>query len=428
MTYLRSSLLALLFVCWHLSAGATAEPGAQIALDDIRAFTEAFGRIKREYVENVDDQELLEAAIRGMMDGLDPHSTYLDKGDYEDLEDGTNGRFGGLGIEVQPQDGLVLVVSPIDDTPAARAGILPGDLIVEIDGIEVNGSSLRDAINRMRGAPGTEVSLKIRRAQEEELLAFELTREYIRVSSVRSRLIDGRFGYLRITNFQTDTGESLRDEAEKLKSEAKGEFAGLVLDVRSNPGGVLNAAVSVADAFLADGLIVYTEGRINNADLRFNATPDDILEGAPLVVLVNGGSASASEIVAGALQDHHRALVMGTRTFGKGSVQSIMPLRNGTAIKMTTARYFTPSGRSIQAEGIEPDIDLTGISINRTDEARRGTSEADLVGHLTGPNENIPEEPGNNNELEELAENDLALYEAINMLKGMGLVGQNRAR
>ncbi|HFE32809.1 MAG TPA: S41 family peptidase, partial [Gammaproteobacteria bacterium] len=329
---------------------------APLPLNELRTFTEVFARIKKDYVEPVSDKELLENAIRGMLSGLDPHSSYLDPDSFKDLQVGTTGEFGGLGIEVGMEDGFVKVISPIDDTPAQRAGVKAGDLVIRLDEKPVKGMTLRDAVNIMRGKVGSKITLTIIREGEEKPLKITITRAIIKVKSVRQRNLEDGFGYLRISQFQSHTGENLADAIDKLKEENGGKLKGLVLDLRNNPGGVLNAAVEVSDAFLDKGLIVYTKGRIRDSDMKFNATPRTLLDGAPLVVLVNGGSASASEIVAGALQDHKRALIVGTRTFGKGSVQTILPLNNNTALKLTTARYYTPSGRSIQAEGIEPDI------------------------------------------------------------------------
>jgi len=329
-----------------------------LPLDDLRTFAEVFGRIKSDYVEDVDDRELLASAIRGMLGGLDPHSSYLDTDAYRELRVGTTGEFGGLGIEVGMDDGFVKVIAPIDDTPAQRAGMQAGDLIVRIDGKPVKGLSLSEAVTMMRGKPGSEIELTVVREDEGNPLKITIVRDVIKVASVKSRTLEPGYGYVRVSNFQARTTEDLLKAVADLKAENKAGLKGVVLDLRNNPGGVLNSAVGVSDAFLEEGLIVYTMGRDEDAKLEFKAGPDDVLDGAPLAVLVNSGSASASEIVAGALQDQRRAVIMGEKTFGKGSVQTIVPIDERTALKLTTARYYTPSGRSIQALGIEPDIEL----------------------------------------------------------------------
>lgn len=406
-----------------------------LPFDELRNFTEIFGRIKQDYVEPVSDKKLLEDAIRGMLSGLDPHSAYLASEEYKELQEGTTGQFGGLGIEVGMENGFVKVVSPIDDTPAQKAGIKAGDLIVRLDDKPVKGMTLADAVKIMRGEPGTEIVLTIVREGEEAPLKFALTRDIIKVKSVKHRLLEKNYGYLRISSFQSGTGQSLVDAVNDLKKENEAPLKGLVLDLRNNPGGVLNAAVEVSDAFLDSGLIVFTEGRIKNSEMRFNASPDDILYGAPIVVLINGGSASASEIVAGALQDHKRAIIMGEKSFGKGSVQTILPTSNGAAIKLTTARYFTPSGRSIQAEGIEPDVKLARVKLESLDKSKFETiKEADLTHHLTngnsGKSKETEEEKIKDKELIEGVEKegedketrDYPLNEALNLLKGIGIL------
>ena len=359
-----------------------------LPLEELKAFTEIFAKIKNDYVEPIEDKTLLENAIKGMLAGLDPHSAYLVREEYEDLQAGTSGEFGGLGIEVGMEDGFVKVISPIDDTPAARAGIEAGDLVIRLDDTPVKGMSLAEAVKIMRGKPGTDITLTVVRDGENRPLEITITRDIIRVTSVKSRTLEEGYAYVRITQFQSRTGENLREAITRLKEENNGTLHGLVLDLRNNPGGVLSAAVSVSDAFLTKGVIVYTEGRLEDAKLKFNAKPTDILGGAPVVVLVNGGSASASEIVAGALQDHKRAVVMGNQTFGKGSVQTISPMENGSALKLTTARYFTPSGRSIQAEGIEPDIELETVQVAGVERRSQRIKEADLSGHLKSDEEN----------------------------------------
>jgi carboxyl-terminal processing protease len=424
---------------------------APLPLKELRAFTEVFEKIKTDYVEPVGDTTLLENAIRGMLTGLDPHSAYLDADAYKELQVGTSGEFGGLGIEVGMEDGFVKVIAPIDDTPAQAAGIQAGDLIIRIDETPVKGLSLTDAVNLMRGKPGTDIVLTIVREGQEKPLRITLTRAVIQVKSIKSRSLEAGYGYLRISQFQTRTGENLLEAVSELKKENKDGFKGLVLDLRNNPGGVLGAAVAVADAFLEGGLVVYTEGRVKDSEMRFTATPNDILKGAPIVVLVNGGSASASEIVAGALQDHKRAIIMGERTFGKGSVQTILPMNNGAALKLTTARYFTPNGRSIQAEGIVPDIELEPIKVAAAEPSPvERVKEADLSRHLENPIDGknggskvkVPEttdktdgkvdtgvkegDAGKEAKAESLATTDYQLYEALNMLKGLTILGKTK--
>ncbi|MCP5149351.1 MAG: S41 family peptidase [Ectothiorhodospiraceae bacterium] len=416
--------------------------GEALPLKELRAFTEVFAKIKSDYVEAVDDKTLLDNAIKGMLSGLDPHSAYLVPDDYKDLQAGTSGEFGGLGIEVNMEDGFVKVIAPIDDTPAQRAGVQAGDLVIRLDDTPVKGMTLPDAVKVMRGKPGTSITLTVVREGRDRPFPITITRDVIRVTSIRSRSLEPGYGYVRISQFQSRTGENLREAVDKLRDEGGGTLKGLVLDLRNNPGGVLSAAVSVSDAFLTDGVIVYTEGRLEDAKLRFSAKPSDILEGAPIVVLVNGGSASASEIVAGALQDHNRAVIMGEKTFGKGSVQTILPMDDGSALKLTTARYFTPSGRSIQAKGIEPDITVDPLRIASVErESRERISEANLPRHLTGEGE----ESGRESTLEKarrasgeetvkkpaeeqpLAQRDYPLYEALNLLKGLTILKSQRS-
>lgn len=397
-----------------------------LPFEELRAFTEIFGRIKRDYVESVSDKELLEYAIRGMLSGLDPHSDYLSTEQYKDLREGTTGQFGGLGIEVTMENGFVKVVSPIDDTPAQRAGVKTGDLVVRLDDQPVKGMSLSEAVKLMRGEPGKDIVLTIIREGEEAPLNIKITRDIIKVKSVKQRLLEKGYGYVRISSFQSRTGDSLKKALDSLEKENEGKLTGLVLDLRNNPGGVLNAAVEVSDIFLKKGLIVYTEGRIENSEMRFSAAPDDLIDGAPIVVLINSGSASASEIVAGALQDHKRAVIMGEKSFGKGSVQTILPTSNGAAVKLTTARYYTPSGRSIQAEGIEPDIQLDRFKLESVKAPEfKPVKEADLSRHLTNGNNKTKHkkevvEP--NAEKEKLDITDYPLHEALMLLKGIAIL------
>jgi len=402
-----------------------------LPIDDLRAFSEIFGRIKNNYVEPVEDKELLNNAIRGMLSGLDPHSAYLDLTDFKELREGTSGEFGGLGIEVTMEDGFVKVVSPIDDTPAARAGILSGDLIIRLDDTPVKGLSLSEAVDIMRGKPDSKLLLTIIREGEDKPLKIELVRAIIKVKSVKQRMLEPGYGYIRISTFASRTGASLKEAISALKVENDGSLKGLVLDLRNNPGGLLNAAIEVSDAFITKGLIVYTEGRVKDSNQKFNAKPDDLLKGAPLIVLVNGGSASASEIVAGALQDHSRAIIVGTKTFGKGSVQTVMPLTNDTAVKMTTARYFTPSGRSIQAEGIVPDIETEAVKISSTEKGFGSLREQDLSGHLENGNGEAKTDNDADSDVKPakadedntpLAVKDYPLSEALNLLKGINIL------
>jgi carboxyl-terminal processing protease len=400
---------------------------ATLPVEELRTFSDVFGRIKNDYVESVEDKELLENAIRGMLTGLDPHSAYLDTDQFKELQVGTTGQFGGLGIEVGMENGFVKVIAPIDDTPAQRAGIKAGDLIIRLDDSPVKGMTLSDAVKVMRGKPGTDIELTIVRDGLDKPLQITITRDIIKVRSVKSRTLEPGYGYLRISQFQSKTADYLVDAIAKLRKDNDGKLIGLVLDLRNNPGGVLNGAVAVSDAFLDKGLIVYTEGRIADSSLRFNATADDVVDGAPMVVLVNQGSASASEIVAGALQDHKRAIIIGSRTFGKGSVQTILPLSGGTALKLTTARYYTPSGRSIQAEGIVPDIELETLEVAAAEKNLQPLKESDLSGHLSNGNNKVREQgedetSAEETEKESLAQSDYQLYEALNLLKGLAIL------
>ena len=399
---------------------------AELPMEQMDTFIDVYSRIKSDYVEEVSDEELFEYAIRGMLNGLDPHSAYLNTEEFNELRIGTTGEFGGLGIEVGMEDGFVRVVSPIDDTPAARAGIQAGDLIIRLDDTPVKGLSLNDAVKLMRGKPGSILTLSIVREGEDKPLSIDVERDVIKVTSVRSRIIDDGFGYLRISNFQTKTTADMLKGIKSLQEEAgEGGLRGLVLDLRNNPGGVLSGAVGVSDAFLNDGMIVYTDGRESDSKLRYDATDGDVLNGAPLVVLVNGGSASASEIVAGAMQDHGRGVVLGSKTFGKGSVQTIQDLQRGGAVKLTTSRYYTPNGRSIQALGIEPDITTKPGSWVRPDSESEFTelSESSLRGSLV----NETEEGGEDGESEtedNLVYDDYQLFEALNLLKGLTILSK----
>ena len=388
-----------------------------LPLDELRLFTEVFQRIKNAYVEPVDDAVLLEDALRGMILGLDPHSAYLEPKEFETLQQHTSGEFGGLGIEVGMEDGFVRVITPIDDTPAQRAGVKAGDLITKLDEQAVQGLSLNEAVDLMRGKPGSKVVLTIVREGEEKPLEIEVIRDVIQVASVKSRLIDENYAYVRVSQFQVNSGKEVYKHLQRLMEQ---EIKGVVLDLRNNPGGVLQAAVDIGDIFLDEGLIVYTQGRLAESDQRFSATSKTLVPDLPMVVLINGGSASASEIVAGALQDQERAIIMGQPSFGKGSVQTILPLTQDRALKLTTARYYTPAGRSIQAQGIKPDILVEDAEIKLRNNGPQFLKESDLSGHLDNGNGESSANPGNSDE--HLAERDYQLYEAVNLLKALVIV------
>jgi len=413
------------------SVFATRQSDDILPLEQMRAFTDVFTRIKSNYVEEVSDDELLEHAIRGMLNGLDPHSSYLNTEEFNELRIGTTGEFGGLGIEVGMEDGFVRVVAPIDDTPAQRAGMQSGDLIIRLDDTPVKGLSLNDAVKLMRGKPGSTIVLTVIREGEDGPLSIELERAVVKTTSVRSRILEDDFGYVRISHFQTSSSADMLKSIKKLKEEAGGKLGGMVLDLRNNPGGVLSGARHVSDAFLENGLIVYTDGREPGSKLRYTATSGDVLDGAPLIVLVNGGSASASEIVAGAMQDHGRAIIMGTKTFGKGSVQTIQDLPGGGAVKLTTARYFTPKGRSIQALGIEPDIETRQATLTQVEESIDPLTESNLSGHLKGGDEQAEGDASEDTATTAGAANsvgdDYQLNEALNLLRGLSILGKNKS-
>jgi carboxyl-terminal processing protease len=411
---------------------ANKEEAKGLPLDQLRNFSDIFSRIKSDYVEDVEDEVLLEHAIRGMLSGLDPHSTYLSPDEYNELRIGTSGEFGGLGIQVGMEDGFVKVISPIDDTPAFNAGLKAGDLIIRLDEKTVKGLTLNDAVKIMRGKPGTDIELTVVREGEDKPLSFVVTRDIIKVKSVKNRMLDPGYGYIRISNFQSRTAPQLLEAINKLKEENQADLKGIVLDLRNNPGGVLNAAAEVTDLFINKGKLVYTEGRIDNSHYEYNAKPGDILDGAPVVVLINGGSASASEIVAGALQDHKRAVVMGSKSFGKGSVQTIQELRSGGAVKITTARYFTPKGRSIQGAGITPDIILDKYTVTSAeDDSVTRIKEADLSNHISNPTmseEEIKKSGEDSSDTKSdklLATEDYQLHEALLLLKGLTILNRS---
>ncbi|MDH4456952.1 MAG: S41 family peptidase [Candidatus Methylopumilus sp.] len=450
---------AVLGVSLSLNYPAIAEKDAkpQLPLDELRTFAEVYGKIKSDYVETVEDKKLINQAINGMLTGLDPHSSFLDVDGFKDLQAGTQGEFGGLGIEVGMEDGLVKVVSPIEDSPAFKAGVKSGDLIMQLDEKLVKGMSLNDAVKIMRGKPNTSIKLTILRKSENKPLYITLVRAIIKTQSVKYKLPEPGYAYLRVTQFQEHSGEDLAKAIKALREQNKGPLKGLVLDLRNNPGGLITAAVGISAAFVPkDALVVYTEGRTEDAKMRLTANPANYARGGesadflkdlpddiktlPMVVLINGGSASASEIVAGALQDHKRAVIMGTQSFGKGSVQTILPMNNGTAIKLTTARYFTPNGRSIQAKGIVPDIVVEDATVS-TAEQGMNLREADLSNHLSNPKEaeaptkEAPKPPTvkkddkqstDKTPMEAGTRTDYQFMQAVNLLKGIDILAPSK--
>lgn len=395
-----------------------------LPLNQLQAFSEVYLKIKQNYVQEVSDKELFDNAIKGMLQGLDPHSNFLNEKDFKDLKIGTKGEFGGLGIEVTMEDGFVKVISPIDDTPAFKAGVKPGDLIIEIDGGSVKGLSLNQAVDLMRGKVGEPILLSIARKGENSPLEIKIVRAKIKVKSVKYEIIHENYAYIKISSFQNKTGKNLYDAISDLNTKSKGNIKGYVIDMRNNPGGVLGASVDVSDAFIkGKKKLVFTKGRSEDAMYEFTSNNIDLAEGKPIVVLINGGSASASEIVAGALQDHKRAIIMGTQSFGKGSVQTILPITSKTAVKITTARYYTPNGRSIQAKGITPDIIVKERELSSSLDNKM-LKESDLKGHLKNTdkkkNENIREAQ------DKRLEKDYQLSEAINLLKGLNIMSLNK--
>lgn len=404
--------------------------------EQVDTFMEVMRLIKSQYVEPVAEKKLFEYALKGMVSRLDPHSEYLTPEEFRAIQEHTSGEFGGLGMQIgMDKSGFVKVIAPIDDTPAKRAGIKSGDLIIRIDNKPLKNVTLDEAVRQLRGKPGTKVTLTILREGEEKPLTITITRDIIRIKSVKFRMLPDHYGYVRLSTFNLNTAEQMNEAIRKLKAQARkeeGTLHGLVLDLRDNPGGVLDTAVNIADAFLNAGKIVYTKGRTFDARMEFNADNGDVLKGKPIVVLVNEGSASASEIVAGALQDHHRALIAGRKTFGKGSVQTIIPLGNGAALKLTTSRYFTPSGRSIQAEGIVPDAIIPRLKIAKVeDEDLLAVHEADLEGHLSHQDDKPVREKEASEQAEEekkairqLLKKDYELYQGLLLLKSMSLMKQ----
>ena len=390
----------------------------ELPLEELRTFADVFNQIRIGYVEEVDDSTLLEYAIQGMLMGLDPHSVYMTKDAFDNLTSSTSGEFSGLGLEVGMEDGFVTVISPIDGTPAAEAGLQTGDVILKLDDVAIKGLSLSEAIEKMRGEKGTAIELLIGRPGESQPFTVNLVRDTIRVASVRERWLEPGYGYIRIAQFQKRTGEDVGKSLAKL--EEKEALKGLVLDLRNNPGGVLRASVDVAGLFMDGGTVVYTEGRLDNAEVNYKASQGDATDGTPVVVLINGGSASASEIVAGALQDHGRAVLMGTKSFGKGSVQTVLPLSDSRAVKLTTALYFTPNGRSIQAQGIAPDILVERAKVTAYDNSR--LTEADLSGHLDNAGGNTETSEEVTKTASSLLSTDNQLYEALTLLKGLNIL------
>ncbi|GGI89778.1 S41 family peptidase [Legionella impletisoli] len=430
-----AGLLAVAVVL-PISAAAEATNSQRIPMEEVQRFSNAISQIKKYYVKQTDDKELFDNAIRGMLTGLDPHSTYLNEDDFKELQTATNGEFGGLGIEVTLEGGVVKVVTPLVDTPAFKAGVKAGDYIIKLGDKSVQGMELKDAVQIMRGKPGSTIDITVLRKGENKPLSFTLVREKILIKSVKSKLLDNKFGYIRLTQFQALTSKDMLDAIAQLKQESGGKLQGLVLDLRNNPGGLLDSAIQISDAFInndkqgEEEKIVYTEGRLPGTQFTALANPGDILNNAPMVVLINNGSASASEIVAGALKDNKRAVILGTQSFGKGSVQTVLPLDDKRGIKLTTALYYTPAGTSIQAKGITPDIIVEEVSIPKAeDEAKfTGFTEADLNGHLLNNNSNDPKAkekilssaPTTEDE-QDLIHNDYQLYAALTILKGLAI-------
>ncbi len=449
--FIGSGVLIGVLISLNFSALAEKVAAPQLPIDDLRMFAEVFSKVKTDYVEPVEDKKLINEALTGMLAGLDPHSTFMDADAYKDLQAGTQGEFGGLGIEVAMEDGLVKVVSPIEDSPAYKAGLKSGDLIMKLDDTQVRGLSLNDAVKKMRGKPDTPIVLTVLRKGETKPLTFNLIRAVIKTQSVKNKYIEPGYGYVRITQFQEHTGEDLAKALKSLHDQNKGAFKGFILDLRNNPGGLLDSAVGVSAAFLPkDDLVVYTEGRVADSKMHLTATPLDYArrgrgdylkdvpadyKKTPMVVLINEGSASASEIVAGALQDHKRATILGIQSFGKGSVQTILPINNGSAIKLTTARYFTPNGRSIQAKGIVPDINVDD-GFDHTNSIH----EADLSKHLSNPKDADANKPADAKDvakdaaiqkanekkfaeqkgpIEPASKDDIQFVQAMNVLKGL---------
>ena len=411
-------------------AAPSQKPAAKpLPWEEVRQLADVMELVKEQYVEPVDDKTLIKGAIRGMLGNLDPHSDFLDKSEFSDMQDLTSGEYNGIGIDIGvDDDGNVVVVSPIDGSPAARAGVQAGDAIIQVDDTSTDGLSLDQVSDLLRGKPGSHVTLTLLPVDSDKTYTVKLTREEVHVPSTHAELLQKGYGYLRVSDFGDDTGPGVVNGMHELIKKNGSPLQGLVLDIRNNPGGLLDAAVAVSDAFMDHGLIVSARGRAPDANLQRRATPGDLLEGAPLVVLVNQGTASAAEIVAGALQDNHRALIIGNQTFGKGSVQTVIPLPQGDAIKLTTALYYTPSGRSIQAEGITPDVvvDPLEFAAEDQDAGNAGLKEANLRGHLT----NAAPAPATGDAAlraeDDLASKDFQLYQALNMLKGLSVLDAHK--
>lgn len=420
------ALLSLLIAPAYAEDKPTGDAGL-LPLEELRTFTRVYDHVRNGYVDEIDDAQLLEYAIKGMISELDPHSAYLDKEAFADLQASTSGEFGGIGLEVSIDEGFVKVVTPIDDSPSARAGILSGDVVIRIDDKPVKGMDLNKAVNLMRGPKNSPIKITVMREGVDQPIDFDLVRDTIKVQSVRTRVLEQDYFYIRLAQFQLNTGKEV---AKKLRDQLKKnpETKGIILDLRNNPGGVLQSSVEVVDTFLDGGQVVYTQGRLDNSNIGYNAEAGDLTNNLPLVVLINDGSASASEIVAGALQDHKRAVIMGTRSFGKGSVQSVIPISNDRAIKLTTALYYTPNGRSIQAQGIEPDVDVERVQVTSIQEGV-STTEADLARHL-GNSKGGKESTGKDRASKrissaELLREDNQLHEALNLLKGLHIFIQS---
>lgn len=416
-----------------------AQKQKELSMEDIKRFSSAISQIKNYYVKDVKDKELFDDAIRGMLAGLDPHSDYLDPEEFKDLTDSSRGQFGGLGIEITIENGLLRVIAPLDDTPAHQAGIKAGDYIIRIDGKPVQELTLREAVNLIRGKVGSTVRLDVLRKGESKPLTFDIARQIIKIRTVKSRIYDGKYAYVKISHFQSPTYNNLVKAIKKMKQETDNKIDGLVIDLRNNPGGLLDSAIEISDAFIhndnkeEDEMIVFTKGRVSGSDFMALAQAGDIMDNKPIVVLINGGSASGSEIVAGALQDNKRAIIVGKQSFGKGSVQTVIPLDNSSGIKLTTALYYTPSGRSIQAKGITPDIEIDDLSIPKPKKAKKsidGFSEADLRGHLeiqskkkaAAEKDKKAAKITENNQSKNLIYTDYQLHEAINILKSVVLL------
>ena len=429
-SFTRSGLLfslVLSVACIADDKVATTTDASLLPLEELRTFTRVYDHVRNGYVDEINDAKLLEYAIKGMISELDPHSAYLDKEAFADLQASTSGEFGGIGLEVSLDEGFIKVVTPIDDSPSARAGIQSGDVVIRIDDKQVKGMDLNKAVNLMRGPKNSPIKITVMREGVDQPLDFDLQRDIIKVQSVRTRLLEQDYFYIRVAQFQLDTG---KDVAKKLREQLKKnpDTKGIILDLRNNPGGVLQASVEVVDAFLDGGQVVYTQGRLDNSNIGYNAEAGDITNNLPLVVLINDGSASASEIVAGALQDHKRAVIMGTRSFGKGSVQSVIPISNDRAIKLTTALYYTPNGRSIQAQGIEPDVNVERGQFTTIQQGLT-TTEADLARHLgnskSGEESTSKDRANKRISSAELLKEDNQLHEALNLLKGLNIFIQN---